>query len=113
MKKRFRLRNNSDFAKVYKKGRSVADKLIVMKYKKTTDSSLRAGFSINKKYGKAVARNKIKRRLKDIVSRRIHLLNPGYDLVFVVRKEAKDARYTDLVTVVESLLKKARILKDV
>jgi len=113
VKKRYRLRNNADFEKIYRYGKAVADKLLVLKYKRSSLSVLRAGFSVSKKYGKAVARNKIKRRLKDIVQKRIHLLKPGYDLVFVVRKDAKKAEYSELLSAVNDLLKRARLLKNV
>jgi len=113
VKKRYRLRNNADFEKVYKYGKAVADRLLVLKYKRNSLYLLRTGFSVSKRVGKAVARNRIKRRLKDIVQKRIHLLNLGYDLIFIVRQEAKDAEYADLLCAVSNLLKKARVLKDV
>jgi ribonuclease P protein component len=111
--KRYRLRNNADFEKVYKYGRSLANKYLVLKYKKADFSLLRFGFSVSKKYGKAVLRNRIKRQLKDIVQKRISGVKSGYDIVFLVRQESKSATYAELVQAVDNLLKRAKVIEDV
>jgi len=110
--KRYRLRNNADFEKVYKYGRSVANKLLVLKYRKVDFSILRFGFSVSKKYGKAVKRNKIRRQLKDIMHKRIDRVKSGYDLVILVRQEAKNANYCDLAQAVDNLFKRAKVIED-
>ncbi len=113
MKKRYRLRNNADFEKVYKYGRSVANRNLVLKYRRADFSILRFGFSVSRKYGKAVLRNRIRRQLKDIIQKRILRVKSGYDLVFLVRQDARNASYTDLVQAVENLLKRAKVTEDV
>lgn len=113
MNKRYRLRNNADFEKVYKYGRSLVNKNLVLKYKRADFSLLRFGFSVSKKYGKAVLRNRIRRQLKDIVQKRILRVKSGYDFVFLVRKEAKNANYADLEQAVDNLLKRAKVIEDV
>ena len=113
MNKRYRLRNNADFQKVYKYGRSLANKYLVLKYKRADFSILRFGFSISKKYGNAVLRNRIRRQLKDILQKRILLVKSGYDIVFLVRQESRNATYTELVQAVDNLLKRARVTEDV
>jgi len=111
--KRYRLRNNADFQKVYKYGRSLANKYLVIKYKRADFSILRFGFSVSKKYGNAVLRNRIRRQLKDIVRKRVLLIKSGYDIVFLVRQEARNATYAELVQAVDNLLKRARVTEDV
>ena len=58
-----RIRKNSQFRYVYRKGKSVSQALLVLTYVRA--GRLQAGFSISKKVGKAVQRNLIKRRLRE------------------------------------------------
>lgn len=113
MNKRYRLRNNADFEKVYKYGKSFANKYLVIKFRKVNYTKLRIGFSISRKYGNAVKRNKIRRQLKDIAQRRINTLKSGLDIVFLVRAEASAATYTELENSFENLLKRAKIIEDI
>lgn len=112
MKKRYRLRNNADFEKVYKYGKSVTCKNLVLKYRRVDFSLLRIGFSVSKKYGNAVMRNKIRRQLKDIVYKRILKIKSGYDMIFLVRKDSKNAAFEELVQEVDRLLKRAKVAED-
>lgn len=70
----------------------------------------RCGFSVGKKVGKAVARNKMKRRLREII--RQTPLIPGWDLVLIARASPGPVKYSDLKKAVIELLTRARILED-
>lgn len=107
MKKEERLRKNRDFQRTYKKGRSQAHYLLVLVYRKNGTKGNRTGFSVSKKYGNAVERNKIRRRLKEIVARERLKLKPGYDMILVVRKNARDADFSQLRQAVGALFTKA------
>jgi len=109
--KKYRLRKNSDFQYTYKKGRSLGHPLLVMIFRKTNNSNVRVGFSITKKFGKAVKRNRIKRQLREIIRSRLDNINRGYDIIFVVRKEAAGALYKDLESAVHNLLKRGKLYK--
>jgi ribonuclease P protein component len=112
LNKKYRLRKNKDFQYTYKKGRSFGHPLLVIIFRKTNQATARVGFSITKKYGKAVQRNRIKRRLREIIRSRINRIKQGYDIVFAVRKDAKDACYKDLDDAVHILLKRAKLYKE-
>ena len=111
MKKEYRLRRNSDFQYTYKKGRSLRHPLLVLIYRNTNRTRTRIGFSITKKFGNAVQRNRIKRQLREILRLQYHQLKQGYDLIFVVRKEAKGASYQILEGAVHNLLKRGKLYK--
>lgn len=112
MNKKYRLRKRRDFNYTYRKGKSLANSSLVLVYKKNRLEVTRFGFSISKKYGNAVQRNKIKRRLKEICRLRLDKIKTGYDLIFIARIGARDASFTKLESKVENLIKRAGLFKE-
>lgn len=68
----------------------------------------RCGFSVGKKVGKAVVRNRVKRRLREIA--RLSSIKPGWDIVLIARPGAAAASYADLDRATADLLGRARLL---
>jgi len=69
----------------------------------------RYGFSVTKKVGKAVQRNRLKRLLKEIM--RLQSLKSGWDIVFIARSVAVNADYHQLERAVTKLLARAQLLE--
>ncbi len=69
----------------------------------------RFGFSVSRRIGKAVVRNRAKRRLREIVRQRQHAIRPGYDIVFIGRRPIVNASHAELVQAVETLLRRAKL----
>ena len=63
MQRAYRLRKNKQFQYVYPKGRSCASREIVLLYIRA--SRLQVGFSVSRKVGNSVMRNRVKRRLRE------------------------------------------------
>lgn len=104
------IRKDSDFRKVYKHGKSFANKYLVMYILDNKSDFNRVGFSVSKKVGKATVRNKIRRRIRE--SFRLNCdeyIKNGYDLVFIARVASKDAEYEDIEKSVKTLIKKAKL----
>ncbi len=97
------------FASVYRQGGSRVSNLLVLRTLVNGIAISRYGFSVSKRVGKAVTRNKLKRRLREIL--RAMPLKSGWDLVFIVRPAAAGVDYTTLKAGVADLLSRARLLE--
>lgn len=86
MKKDVWVKKTALFKEVYEGGKSIAARDLVLYYLNIGgESQTKVGFSIGKKVGGAVVRNKIKRRLKSIVTNELKNIKKGYALVFIGR----------------------------
>jgi ribonuclease P protein component len=109
MKESRSLTNRAQYVLVYQQGKVWPNSLVVMKALPNGLSLSRYGFSVTKKVGKAVQRNRLKRLLREIM--RLQSLRPGWDIVFIVRSVAVNADYHQLERVVAKLLARARLLE--
>ena len=110
LRREYSLRRNKEFRYVYKKGKSVSDGNLVLIYVVTRTPRLKVGFSVSKKLGNSVARNRIKRRMKEAFFSMIKDVTPRALLVFVPREHAKDLSYLELKASMQKLLKKAGLI---
>jgi ribonuclease P protein component len=94
---------------VYNAGKSVAGRHIVLIYKTRKTAGLKVGFSVSKKIGKSVVRNKVKRRLKHAFASILPNTDPRYLLIFVARPSILECAYKDIAAEVCYLLKKAAV----
>ena len=88
------LKKDSDFRKVYKHGKSFANRYLVMYILNNKSENSRIGISVSKKVGKAIIRNKVRRRIKEAYRLNIdEKIKNGYDIIFIARVAIKDADY--------------------
>jgi ribonuclease P protein component len=87
MHRRYRLTRSHDFDAVYRRGRSVSTRFLVLYWfpREDADEAPRLGLAVPKRVGTAVARNRIKRRLRDAWRLRIDSVPRACDYVLVVR----------------------------
>jgi ribonuclease P protein component len=108
MRRHQRLRRRQDFAAVYRKGRPVNGELLAIRALRNDRDHCRFGFAVNKRVGKAVVRNRVKRRLRAAAT----ALAPagGWDVVVTARAPAAAVTYDELVRALAALFTRARIL---
>ena len=109
MAKRLALTRRAQYLAVYKSGKAVADNMLVIKTLSNDLEVSRIGFSVTKALGKATARNRIKRLLKENV--RLLDIDKGWDIVFIARHDIVTADYSALSTRIVKLLNRAGILR--
>lgn len=102
------LKKNSQFSLVYKKGKTWAGKEIVLKALSSGLDSTRFGFVVGRRLGKAVVRNRIKRRLREIT--RQLTIQTGWDILLIARVPAAAADYNELEQTARRLLIKAGLI---
>ena len=90
------LKKNSDFRRLYNKGKSAATPYLVVYCRPNRLERNRLGYTVSTKLGHAVTRNRVRRRLREIVRLNAPSVRPGFDLVIVARSRAVDAAYKKL-----------------
>ena len=97
MKRRQRLSRSRDFDTVYRKGRSVSTRhLVLYSFPRDggDDGEPRLGLAVSRKVGGAVARNRLKRRLRAAFDGLGETVPPGHDYVLVARPGLAEAAET-------------------
>ncbi len=99
------LTGKAQFDLVYKKGRSWTAREIIIRTLPNGLDTTRYGLTVSRRVGKAVVRNRIKRRLREILRR----LNqaPGWDFIVIARNPAASAGFLTLERSVRGLLVRA------
>jgi ribonuclease P protein component len=106
-----RLTRSAEFARVRTEGKALRGSLLVLGLLETgNEEQFRAGFVTSKRVGGAVVRNRVRRRLREIVRRHQHQLRTGIWLVVIARPNAAGATHRALEDEWLRLAKRAFIL---
>jgi ribonuclease P protein component len=92
VQRRHRLSRSRDFDAVYRHGRSVSTRFLVLySFPREDDGEPRIGLAVPRSAGGAVVRNRIKRQLREVWTKLLPEIEPGRDYVLIVRPGLADA----------------------
>ena len=103
-----RLRHRKDFDAVFRTGSRWNNDLLVLRSLANNLQHNRYGFVTSKRLGGAVVRNRVRRRLREVV--RALPVQPGWDLVLSAKTAAARAPFSELRRAVVNLLSRAGLL---
>ena len=105
------LKQNHVFRRLYSRGKSAVNPCLALYCRKNQSSRSRLGITVGVKVGKAVVRNRTRRRIREAY--RIHESRflPGYDMVVVARVRAGHCRYQEVERSLLSLADKLGLLR--
>ncbi len=105
------LRRKDDFDLIYKRGRSVGERYVVLFYRKNDLPYNRTAFLASKKVGNSVERNRAKRLMKESYRFLKDDIGEGYDLIFIARNTINGKKQRDVERSMVGSLSKSKLYK--
>lgn len=105
------LKSNSDFRRLYNRGKAVTDPALVVYYSKNRAGICRIGITTSKKIGNAVERNRSRRVIREAFRHVCSELNPCYDIVMVARSKTKYLKSTRVEEVMKKIFENEGMFK--
>lgn len=87
------MKKNYEFQKVYRTGKSYANRQLVMYIRETEQPGVRIGISVSKKVGNSIVRHHVTRLIRECFRLNMDTLTTGLDIVVVARAAAKESEY--------------------
>ena len=87
------LKKNRDFQKVYRLGKSYANKYLVMYILENHTERNRIGISVSKKVGNSVIRHHLTRLIRESYRLQEDMFHSGWDIVIIARASAKEVGF--------------------
>ena len=90
------LKKNKDFQEIYKRGKSFANRYLVMYVKENESQKNRLGISVSKKVGNSIVRHRLARLIRESYRLNETEFLTGIDIIVVARTSAKDKGFYDI-----------------
>ena len=107
------LRSVVDFRELQANSRTRAHPALLVRYRRNELGRTRYGISTGRRIGTAVARNKVRRRLREVLRRLDARVNGGWDILIVCRPPAAEASQAELSEALTKLFMSAGLLADI
>ena len=112
MKAAVTLKENRDFRRLYRKGATAVDRCMVLYCRRSGSSVNRFGFTVSTKLGHAVVRNRVRRRLREVVRLNAGSVKTGYDIVIVARTRCINAKFSHIEQDYLAACRKLGLMRD-
>jgi ribonuclease P protein component len=107
-----RLKKKNNFDNLFRKGKGFKEGCLSLKAAKNRFKMSRFGFIVGKNFSKkASQRNKIKRKLREIIRLRLPQIKTGFDVALIVQKCLADKSNKETLEAVNKLLKRAKLIQ--
>lgn len=108
-----RLKRKKEFERVFKEGETKKEDFLFLKWLKNNLPISRFGFVVSRKISrKATQRNKIRRRLREIVRLKIPKIKKGIDGILVALPGLEKKDFLEIKETIEKIFKKAKLYED-
>ena len=104
------LRRKEDFSALYRKGKSVPDRYVVIIFKKNHLQYNRISFLASKKVGNSVQRNRARRLMKESFRHICNNIKVGFDIIIIARNSINGRKYEEVDRSIKSAVKKAKLI---
>ncbi len=108
----YSLKKNKSFRYVYRRGKNIVHDSLSICYVMKKTPGLNVGFSVSKKIGKAVVRNRVKRRMKEAFRQYLDDIKPNALIIIVARPGIEEKDFTGVKKNIERILQKAKLFKE-
>ena len=96
MKNTVSIKKNRDFRFLYRKGKNAVTPVLAMYARKYKNASNRIGITVSTKVGKAVVRNRVRRRIREAYRLNEMRFKTGFDIIVVARVRASEVAYSEI-----------------
>lgn len=112
MNDRCTLKKNSDFRRLYARGKSAANRYLVVYCRRNGRGVNRLGYTVSAKLGGAVVRNRVRRRLREICRLSAPAMKSGWDIVVVARSRCVGAQYAEIAGAFSDACRRLELVRD-
>ncbi len=113
MSKYVTVKENKDFSRIYRKGKSFVSPVLVTYVIKNRSGNVRYGITTGKKIGNAVKRTRARRVIRASYYQLYPLLSPGYDIIFVARGKTPFVKSRVVLKAMKKHLESAGVIKGI
>lgn len=109
LSKKFRMKNNSQFDYIFKKGKTLKNSKLLVFYSSCKSKNPKFGIVVSKKIGNSVTRNKVKRYLRENIRLLMDNFSKSYNYIFVARQGIENLNFNQIKEILTLLIKKSEI----
>lgn len=107
MNRSYSLKRHKEFRYTYRVGKSVGAHLFSLVWARNRTDTVKIGFSVSKKIGNSVQRNRAKRRLRACITPMLPSLKKGRNLIFIARRDVLTIPFAEMQKQMEDVIRRA------